>query len=101
MRERDFHGAEAAHRHTDYCAVHAARSDWKTILNVHDQVFYDIIFVAIVRFGRGVHPVRFIAFGHDEDQSLLGVFPDVGVVSPIPKAAATSVKKVDGWSSLV
>src|ERR1035438_2418642 len=71
MAESEFDGAESAHGDSDDCAIRSSCRYEKLALNVRNEIVHNVIFVAILPPLRRIHVVRFVALGHNKDQTSL------------------------------
>src|SRR6185312_4673838 len=94
MLQSEDDSAKAAHGDANDGAFVSRWGRGKSLLNIADEVFDDVIFVAVLRLGGGIHVIGRIAFRHDQDESVGGILRHVRVIRPVSEAATTTVQKV-------
>lgn len=72
----------------------------ESFLDIGNEIFHDVIFVAVLGAPGCVHVIRRFAFGHHENHAMLSVMRDIRIVCPITIAASSPMKYVHGRQSL-
>jgi hypothetical protein len=95
MLQCELHRSKPAHRDARYRAILPTTRCRKARPHIRDQVYHDVVFVAILRVFARIRVVRLVAFGHDKNQVVLGKSRYVRIVRPISEPAIAPVKQVD------
>lgn len=86
--------AKAAHGDADDGAFVSRLGCRKSLLDIADEIFDDVVFVSVFWIGGGIYVIGVVAFRHDQDESVRGILRHVRVIRPVSEAATTAVQKV-------
>ena len=94
MTESQVDRSESSHGNAHNRPVRSTSGSREFVLHIGDEIFHDVVLVAVLRRLGCIHKVRRASFRHDENQAALAIPRDIGIIRPVAKTSSPAMEQV-------